>query len=199
MRRVILASGNKKKIRELSAILHRFGMDVVTKDEAGFQDVDPEENGTTYEENSMIKARAIMELSGEITIADDSGLEVRYLNGAPGIHSARYAGENGSEADRNRKLLKELEGVPLEERDARFVTVITMLYPDGRTIIARGECPGHIGLALAGEGGFGFDPLFIPDGYSETFAQLGVDVKNMISHRARALEDLADKLGDLEG
>ena len=198
MKRVILASGNKKKIRELSAILDRFGMSVITKDEAGFEDVDPEENGETYEENSMIKARAIQELSGDITIADDSGLEVFCLDGAPGIHSARYAGENGDENARNQKLIAALEGVPEEERGARFVTVITMLFPDGKEIVARGECPGHIGLAPAGEGGFGYDPLFIPDGYSETFAQLGVDVKNRISHRARALEELARQLGELD-
>lgn len=194
MERVIMASGNKKKIAELGAILKGFGMEVVTKDDAGFGDIDPIEDGETYEENSMKKAREIMEASGAITLADDSGLEVEYLDGAPGVHSARFAGDDCDYDANNQKLLKLLDGVPMEKRKAKFITVITMLFPDGREIIARGECPGVIAEGLLGSGGFGYDPVFIPDGHTESFAELGTDVKNQISHRARAIQNLIEKL-----
>ena len=194
METVIVASGNPGKVSELSSILRHFGMDVKSKDEAGFEDLEPEEDGTTYEENSFIKAKAIMDASHCPTIADDSGLEVDYLDGEPGIYSSRFAGEDCNPDRNNAKLLMLLEGVPYGERKAKFVTVITMLFPDGRKIIARGECPGHIITEIAGDCGFGYDPVFIPDGYQDTFAQLGKEVKNKISHRARAIENLVKQL-----
>lgn len=198
METIICASGNKDKIRELGAILAGFDMEIISKAEAGFSHVDPVEDGETYEENSRIKAEAIMALSGKPVIADDSGLEVDYLGGAPGIHSARYAGEEHSYEKNNSKMLMELSGVPIEERGAKFVSVITMLFPDGREIVARGECPGHIIEELRGENGFGFDPLFMPEGYDKTFAEMDSELKNSISHRGRALKDLAHKLRALK-
>ncbi len=200
-----MASGNKKKVAELSAILREFGMDVKSKDEAGFGHIDPIEDGETYEENSLKKAKEIMEASGFITLADDSGLEVEYLDGAPGIYSARFAGDDCDYDKNNEKLLSLLEGVPDEKRRAKFVTVITVVFPADngagneaeRVLVARGECPGHIVSELAGEGGFGYDPVFMPDGYDKTFAQLGTEVKNKISHRARAIQNLIEQLKEI--
>ena len=209
----ILASQNKKKIKEISAILEKYGLDVISRDDAGLPKDDIEETGTTFEENSLLKAGAIMDmikadpaLSKYLkspVVADDSGLMVDALGGAPGIYSARYAGEDCNYDANNAKLLAELEGVPDEKRTARFVTVITLIYPDAgevpkaavkqgdrHVLTARGECRGHITSETRGEDGFGYDPVFIPDGYAETFAQLGTDLKNTISHRARALEEL---------
>ena len=229
-----MASGNKNKIKEMAAILESFGMDVISKDDAGFGHIDPEEDGETYEENSLKKAMEIMEASGLPVIADDSGLEVEYLSGAPGIHSARFAGDDCNYDRNNEKMLMLLDGVPEEKRRAKFVTVITMVFPgasseptvgdshaiektdsvaseatasaesdttvpavDQRVIVARGECPGRIITELRGSEGFGYDPIFIPDGYEETFAQLGSAVKNKISHRARALNNLKEKLNEI--
>ena len=155
MEKVILASRNKGKLKEIQAIL----------DEAH-----------------------------TITIADDSGLEVDALEGAPGVYSARFAGENCTFEDNNRKLLKELEGVPEEERGAAFVSVITMLFPDGRKLVARGECRGKILTELHGTEGFGYDPLFLPEGENRSFAEMAPEEKNRISHRARALEKLEDMI-----
>ena len=202
METAIIASGNEKKIRELSAILERFGFNIKTKKDAGFSHIDPVEDGETYEENSLIKASAIMEASGCTVIADDSGLEVEYLNGDPGIHSARFAGEDCNDDDNIEKLLYLMEGATGEERKAKFVTVITMVFPEGDsgsplTIVARGECPGHILTERAGTGGFGYDPVFVPDGYDESFAQLGPEVKNRISHRARAIAELSRQLEEI--
>ena len=214
MKTAILASQNQKKIKEIRAILIKYGMDVITRDDAGLPTDDVEETGTTFEENSKIKAGAIMDMiqadpvlkkkyHDSPVIADDSGLMVDALGGAPGVYSARYAGEDGNFAANNAKLLKELENTPVEDRSAHFVTVITMIFPAGskapeeaedegdcKVLVARGECYGNIATELLGTGGFGYDPLFIPDGYEESFAQLGTDFKNTISHRAKALEVL---------
>lgn len=194
MERIIAASGNKDKIREIEAITKRFGMEVISMKEAGIPVDDIEETGSTFEENSYIKAKAIWDITGETTIADDSGLEVEYLDGAPGIYSARFAGEEHDYAKNNEKLLRLMEGVHGDERRARFVTVITMIFEDGEVLVARGECPGHISEEPHGVGGFGYDPVFVPDGYEETFAQLGTEVKNQIGHRAKALEKLTEML-----
>lgn len=200
----ILASQNKGKIKEFNSIFEKYDFAVISRDEAGLPHDDVEENGTTFEENSMIKAQAIrkMIVDGSFDeyidspiIADDSGLMVDALGGAPGVFSARYAGEDNDAAANNAKLLSELRDVPEEKRTAHFVTVITMLYPDGRTLVARGECHGIIATELRGEEGFGYDPVFIPDGYNgQSFSELGVDIKNQISHRARALEVLETML-----
>ena len=195
----ILASQNKGKIKEFNSILEKYDFDVISRDDAGLPRDDVEETGTTLEENSLIKAQAVKDMitAGGFDqykdcpiLADDSGLMVDALGGAPGVYSARYAGENCTFSDNNNKLLAELEGVPIEKRTACFVTVITMLYPDGRKIIARGECPGHIATEIRDGEGFGYDPVFIPNGYDKSFAELGTDFKNSISHRAKALEKL---------
>ena len=144
MEKVILASRNKGKLKEIQAILEKFGMETISRDDAGIPEFEVEETGTTFEENSLLKAQAILDEAHTITIADDSGLEVDALEGAPGVYSARFAGENCTFEDNNRKLLKELEGVPEEKRGAAFVSVITMLFPDGRKLVARGECRGTI-------------------------------------------------------
>ena len=199
----ILASQNKDKLREINAILQKYDFSVIARDDSGLPKDDVEENGTTFEENSLIKAQAVRDMivQGKFeqymdspVIADDSGLMVDALDGAPGVYSARYAGDDVTYTDNNDKLLAELAGVPLEKRTAHFVTVITMLFPDGSKLVARGECHGHITTEKCGTQGFGYDPVFTPDGYDGTFAELGTDVKNSISHRARALEKLETML-----
>ena len=201
MRTAILASQNKNKIKEIRDILIKYGMDVITRDDAGLPTDEIEETGSTFEENSLIKAEGVLNMikadsalmekySDSPVIADDSGLMVDALGGAPGVYSARYAGEDGNFAANNAKLLAELNGVPKDKRTAHFTTVITMLFPDGAKIVAKGECYGRITTELRGSGGFGYDPLFVPDGYEESFAELGTDFKNTISHRARALAEL---------
>lgn len=194
MEKVILASRNKGKLKEIQAILEKFGMETISRDDAGIPEFEVEETGTTFEENSLLKAQAILDEAHTITIADDSGLEVDALEGAPGVYSARFAGENCTFEDNNRKLLKELEGVPEEKRGAAFVSVITMLFPAGRKLVARGECRGTILTELHGTEGFGYDPLFLPEGENRSFAEMAPEEKNRISHRARALEKLEDMI-----
>ncbi|MCQ2551370.1 MAG: RdgB/HAM1 family non-canonical purine NTP pyrophosphatase [Clostridia bacterium] len=196
MEKLIVASQNRKKIKELNAILSKHGYEPVARDDAGLPTFEIVEDGTTFEENSYKKAYEIMKVSGKVTIGDDSGLMIDALGGEPGIYSSRYAGEDCDDMNNNLKVLEKLKGVPYEERTAKFVTVITMCYPDGKTIVARGECKGHIALDFMGEGGFGYDPIFVPEGYENSFAQLGTDFKNTISHRARALEILDKKLNE---
>ena len=198
MEQLIVASQNRKKIKELNAILSKHGYEPVARDDAGLPTFEIVEDGTTFEENSYKKAHEIMKVSGKVTIGDDSGLMIDALGGEPGIYSSRYAGEDCDDLANNKKALKNLEGVPYEKRTAKFVTVITMCFPDGKTIVARGECKGHIALDFMGEGGFGYDPIFVPEGYDRSFAQLGTDFKNTISHRAKALEALDEKLKELK-
>jgi len=152
------------------------------------------EDGTTFEENSYIKAKTVQEALGEITIADDSGLMVDVLDGDPGVFSARYASEDADYAMNNLKLLSSLEGTPFLERKARFVSVITMLFKSGEKIVCRGEMEGFIALQEAGENGFGYDPLFYLPVHKKTFAELDTEEKNRISHRAKALEALKEAL-----
>ena len=192
--RIIAATKNKHKIEEIQAITKEFGMEVISRAAAGVPDIEIEEDGDTFEKNSEKKAREIMELCGEITIADDSGLMVDALGGAPGVISARFAGEDGNDLKNNEKLLALLSDVPPETRTARFVSVITMVYPNGRKIVARGECEGHMIYQPKGSNGFGYDPLFVPLGYDRTFAELSGTEKNLISHRAIALQNLRMKL-----
>jgi XTP/dITP diphosphohydrolase len=199
MKKAVLASHNAGKIREIGAILSKFGMETVSRDDAGLPTFEVEETGETFEENSYIKAKAIADLCGEITIADDSGLEVDALDGAPGVYSARFAGDGCTPYDNNVKLLGMLDGVPDEKRTARFVSVITMLYPDGRKLVARGECSGRIAREMRGEGGFGYDPLFIPDGEDRTFGEMTPEEKNSISHRARSLQKLEELIIETDG
>ena len=189
--KLVLASKNRKKLAEMNEILSRLGIEVCSEAEAGV-DVEVEETGTTFEENSLLKARAVMEASGLPAVADDSGLCVDALNGAPGVYSARYGGEELDDAGRCRLLLENMRGqMP---RTARFVSVITCCFPNGDVISARGECPGTIAFAPMGEGGFGYDPVFFIPGLKKTFAQLTPEEKNAISHRGKALELFKAKL-----
>jgi len=203
---VIIASQNKNKIKEINAILEKYELKAVPRDELGLPKDEVEETGETFEENSLLKAVAIKEMIDaddrfeELRtcpiIADDTGLMVDALDGAPGVYSARYAGEDCTYKDNYIKLLGALEGVPAEKRGACFETVITMLYPDGGRLIARGQCHGYITEEALGEGGFGYDPVFRPEGYAETFAQLPAEVKNSISHRAAALAEMERQLAE---
>ncbi|WP_105205841.1 XTP/dITP diphosphatase [Neobittarella massiliensis] len=190
--RFIIATNNQKKLKEFRRILDSYGIEAVSLKEAGIE-TEIEETGTTFEENSFIKAKAICDLSGQPAIADDSGLAVDALGGAPGVYSARYSGEGATDEKNNQKLLAALEGVPAEERGAKFVSVITCVFPDGRSFHTRGECPGVIGLAPKGDSGFGYDPLFYV-GEDKTFASIGPDEKDAISHRGKALADFAPLL-----
>ncbi len=190
METIVAASRNQHKIVEMEAILKKFGMSIISRDDAGVPKTEIEEDGDTFEANSYKKAFEIMKMCGKTTIADDSGLMVDYLDGAPGVYSARFAGEDGNDQKNNEKLLLLLEKVPYEERTAKFVSVITMVFPNGEAVVARGECPGHVIYEPAGENGFGYDPLFVPDGFEKTFAELSPEEKNHISHRAKALEAL---------
>lgn len=195
METLVVASSNKHKIDEISKVTKKFGIDVISRDDAGIPiKFDIEENGTTFEENSYIKAKAIMDICGKPTIADDSGLMVEALGGAPGVYSARFAGEDHNDERNNEKLKELLSGVPYKDRRAKFVSVITLVFPDGRKIVARGECPGHIIEEERGSNGFGYDPLFVPEGYGSTFGMLTPEIKNEISHRALALKHLAKEL-----
>lgn len=192
--KAVLASKNQHKLAEISKIVAQFGMELVLQSELGL-DIDVDETGETFEENSMLKARAVMEASGMPAIADDSGLMVDALDGAPGVYSARYGGSHDrTDEERYRYLLSNLENVPDEKRGAKFVSVITLLYPDGHAIVARGECPGTILHAPRGENGFGYDPVFFVTGEGKSMAELSPERKNEISHRARALQVLAARL-----
>ena len=189
--KLVLASKNAKKLKEMNEILSGMGVEVCSQADAGV-DVDVEETGTTFEENSRLKAQAVMEASGLPAIADDSGLCVDALNGAPGVYSARYGGEGLDDAGRYRLLLSSMPaGKP---RTAKFVSVITCCFPNGDVLTARGECPGTIAFAPMGEGGFGYDPVFFLPKLKKTFAQLSPEEKNAISHRGKALGAFQAKL-----
>ncbi len=189
----IIATHNQKKLAELRRILSPLGIEALTADEAGVSFDDVEETGGTFEENAQIKARALFNGSGFGTIADDSGLCVDALGGAPGIYSARYSGEHGNDADNIALLLKNMENVPESERTARFVCSICCVMPSGEEFTVRGECEGKIGCECVGDGGFGYDPVFmLPDGRS--MAQLTKEEKDAISHRGNALKLLKEKL-----
>ena len=185
--KVILASKNAHKLEELSAILGQLGFEIALESEYGL-DIEVEETGTTFEENSRLKAEAVMRASGMPVLADDSGLMVDALCGAPGVYSARY-GHKSSDAERTAYLLENMIDVPDEARTAKFVCVITCLWPDGRKIVARGECPGRILHEVHGSNGFGYDPVFFVPEKGKTFAELLPGEKNAISHRARALAE----------
>lgn len=187
----VLATHNPGKIREMSAILERFGIEVVTPKDLGIT-VDVEETGTTFAENSMLKAKAICELANLPAIADDSGLCVDALNGAPGVYSARYGGEGLDDVGRYRLLLENLKGEPT--RAAHFACAIACAFPNGDTITAEGQVKGTIAFAPMGEGGFGYDPVFFYPELAKTFGQLTQEEKSAISHRGRAMEDFVAKL-----
>ena len=191
---IVAASKNRHKIKEIEAITREFGMEILPRDEAGVPDIEILEDGRTFEENSYKKAYEIMKLCQKITIADDSGLEVDCLDGDPGVYSARFAGVDGDDRANNEKLKRLIKTVPYEKRTGRFVSVITMVYPSGETLVARGEVEGHIVPEEKGSNGFGYDPLFVPLGFDQTFGELDPEIKNQISHRASALRELKRQL-----
>ena len=192
----VLASHNRGKLQEMQAILSHLGVEVVLQSDLGLN-LEPEENGTTFMENAAIKAKAVAQASGLPAIADDSGLCVDWLNGAPGIYSARYAGEHGDDKANNRKLLRDLEGV--EDRRAHFACAMVLVRPDGSVVRAEGRMDGVIAFAEAGSNGFGYDPLFYLPQRGCTNAQLSPEEKNAISHRAKALHALVEQLRKNDG
>lgn len=196
MKKVVLASANSHKLKEIQSILKDFEFDLVTMADAGFGDEEIIEDGDTFEANSLIKAKAVFEKLGIASLADDSGLSVDFLGGAPGVYSARYAGEPKSDLRNNQKLLEALKDVPSEKRIARFVTVITLIFENGDTLVARGEVEGLIGFESVGDGGFGYDPLFIVPALGKTFAELTESEKNALSHRGNALVVLKGLIRD---
>ncbi len=192
--KVVLASKNKHKLEEISRITEKFDMELVLESELGV-DIDVEETGSTFEENSYLKAEAVMKATGLPALADDSGIAVDALNGEPGIYSARY-GFDESLDDRGRLnlLLKNTENVPDDKRQAKFVCVITLVTPQGQTIQARGEVHGMLLRAPAGENGFGYDPIFYYPPFGKSMAQVSPEEKNRVSHRANALKVFYEKL-----
>ena len=198
---LVIATGNPGKIREVSALLSELGLHLKTL--ADFPDC-PEvtEDGDTFEANAAKKAKAVAACTGFAALADDSGLEVEALGGRPGVYSARYAGDRTAparptDADNYRKLLAEMAGRPWAERRARFVCCMVVAFPGGRTAVARGTCEGFINLEPQGDGGFGYDPVFWLPEYNCTMAQVGLEIKNQISHRAQALKQLKSTLAEL--
>ena len=192
--KVVLASKNQHKLVEMRAILGKLGIDVVLESELGV-DVEVEETGTTFEENSYLKAEAVMKATGLPALADDSGIAVDALNGEPGVYSARYGGDESlDDWGRLLLLLRNMEKIPDGQRTGRFVSVITLVYPDGRSVQARGEAEGEILPEAHGTGGFGYDPIFYFPPAGKTFAELTAEEKNQVSHRANALRLFYEKM-----
>jgi XTP/dITP diphosphohydrolase len=188
--KIIIASHNSHKIEEMARILHPLGVEVITLDGLS----EPEETGQTFAENAYIKASAACRESGLPAVADDSGLCVDALDGAPGVYSARYAGEGATARERNDKLLREMAKVPVGQRTARFVCAVCCVFPDGMRLTAEGVCEGEIAFEASGDGGFGYDPLFLWQGRS--FALLTAAEKDAVSHRGQALRAFTKKLKD---
>ena len=195
-KRIIFATGNEGKMKEIRMILADLGIPVVSMKEAGVT-ADVEENGTSFEENAIIKAKAIMELTGEMVMADDSGLEIDYLDGAPGIYSARFMGEDTSYDIKNQALIDKLAGVPDEKRTARFACSIACALPDGRVLTSYGAMEGIIGYEIKGANGFGYDPIFYLPEYGCTSAEISPEQKNELSHRGKALRSMKEKLQEI--
>lgn len=187
--KMVAATNNKGKLNELVSILSKLGIEVISLEESGYYE-EIEENGKTFEENALIKAEAVMRVTGLAAIGDDSGLEIDALNGEPGIYSARYA----KPGLRKKTVLDKLRGVPEKKRTARFVCAIACVLPNGEKIITRGICEGKILNECRGEGGFGYDPIFYVPEYRQTFAEMPAELKNRVSHRARAIQLMAEKL-----
>lgn len=193
MHRIVIASRNKGKIAEFKELLRDLPAEILTlTDFPSIPEI--QETGSSFRENALLKARAVTAATGLIALADDSGLEVDYLGGAPGVYSSRYAGRAQDDGANNRKLLAALGGVPLHKRTARFRCVIAIITPKGGEYLSEGICEGRIALAPRGEGGFGYDPLFLVPSLGKTFAELGPEVKNRISHRAQAMRNARDLL-----
>ncbi len=193
MGRIVFATGNEGKMREIRDILSDMEIEIVSMKQAGIC-TDVEEDGTTFEENAVIKAKAIAEFTDDIVLADDSGLEVDYLNKEPGIYSARYMGEDTPYSVKNQAILDRMAGVPKEERDARFVCAIAAVLPNKEVIVVRETIEGYVGYEIAGCNGFGYDPIFYVDEYGCSTAELSEEEKNKISHRGKALRVMREKL-----
>lgn len=193
MKKLVVATKNKGKLKEIAEIMEGLPFEVISMGEAGL-DIDIEENGSTFEENALIKARAVAAASGEAAMGDDSGLEVDYLDGAPGIYSARFGGEGATDADKYLKLLGMLEKAPENKRSARFVCAAAVVFADGKEFVVRGTCEGVIGHEPIGSNGFGYDPVFYLPEFNRTFAQLSSEEKNGISHRGKALRLIFEEL-----
>lgn len=197
--KIVFATGNAGKVREVKAILADLNMEVLSMKEAGVT-AEAEENGTTFAENAVIKAKDIAtKIPDAIVMADDSGLVVDALNGEPGIYSARYLGEDTSYRIKNANIISRLEGVPVEKRTARFVCAIAAVMPDGMVLTTEGTIEGYIGYEERGEGGFGYDPIFMVPEYNCTTSELSPEVKNAISHRGKALQAMKVKVQEILG
>ncbi|MBQ7766329.1 MAG: XTP/dITP diphosphatase [Lachnospiraceae bacterium] len=183
--KIIIATGNAGKMKEIKSIFNNSEYEVVSMKEEGII-ADVDENGTTFEENALIKAREIAKLSGHIVLADDSGLEVDYLNKEPGIYSARYMGEDTPYSVKNASLIARLDGVDFEKRTARFVCAVAAVYPDGKELVVRETMEGYIGYEEKGSNGFGYDPIFYLKEFDKTSAEISLEEKNQISHRGKA-------------
>lgn len=196
-RKLVISTGNMNKVDEIKKILKDLPFEVVSKNEIGLKDIDVIEDGNTLEENSIKKAKVLAEKIDYMVLADDSGLFVDELEGRPGVYSSRYGGEEGNDQKNNEKLLRELRDVPLQNRTGSFKAVIALVKEDKEIIIVNGQCKGKIALEKKGDNGFGYDPLFIPDGFDKSFGELDEKVKNQISHRGKALENLKKELLNL--
>ena len=193
MKRIIFATSNEGKMKEIRLIMADSGYEIVSLKEAGIS-ADIVEDGATFEENAVIKATAIAKLTGEMAMADDSGLEVDYMDKAPGIYPARFLGEDTSYDIKNNYILDQLKDVPREERSARFVCAIALADAEGMAITKRATIEGYIGYEIRGENGFGYDPIFMVPEYDKTTAELSIEEKNKISHRAKALMAMKEEL-----
>lgn len=207
-KKIVLSSGNKNKVKEIKNILKDMDFDVISKDDLGFIDFDVIEDKETLEDNAYKKAFELKELidksfqdkiftSSIMVLADDTGLFVDALNGEPGVYSARYAGEQASYQNNNKLLLEKLSNVPMEKRTAKFKTVIVIIRENNKLLIAEGICNGKIAFEPRGKNGFGYDPLFIVDGTNKTFSEMSDEEKNLISHRAKAIQNLRERLGEI--
>lgn len=193
MKRIIFATSNEGKMKEVRDILRGIDIELLSLKDIGIE-VDIEEDGTTFEENAIIKAETVCKLSGEIVLADDSGLEVDYLDKAPGIYSARFLGENTPYFEKNSYIIDRLKGIPNDRRSARFVCAIACSFPNGSTVTRRGIFEGYIAEEMSGANGFGYDPIFYVPEYYCTSADMPTELKNQISHRAKALQAIREVL-----
>lgn len=196
MKKIIFATGNQGKMKEIRSILSDLGVEILSMKEAGIE-VEIVEDGKTFEENALIKASAVANAVPDkdvVVLADDSGLEVDYLNKEPGIYSARYMGEDTSYEIKNQNIIDRLEGVPKEQRTARFVCAIAAVFDNGENCVARETIEGYIGWEPAGKNGFGYDPIFYVDEYNCSTAELSMEIKNQLSHRGKALRAMKEKL-----
>ncbi|MEG0250560.1 MAG: ribonuclease PH [Peptostreptococcus sp.] len=196
-REAVIATGNAHKLEEIQRLLADINFEIKSLKDVGLEDIEIIENGKTFEHNALIKARTIAKETGKISIADDSGIEVDALNKRPGVYSARYSGENATDEENRIKMFKELEGVTMDDRTARFVCVIAVVFPDGKEILSRGVVDGRVSKEERGDHGFGYDCMFIPDGYDKTFGELPSELKNSFSHRSRALEKMKIQLENI--